>query len=93
MCVGAIEISSSTRMRELKAPFTLAIRTRFERGNCDEPVSVIAGSFTLQGGRGGSTVVLFFGFVYIIQKSSEHNQRCSKIVEVDLVCLHDPKIL
>ncbi len=31
----------------------------------------------------------FFGFVYIIQKSFKHNRMCSKIVEVDLVCLHD----
>ncbi len=61
------------------------IRERFD----DEPASVVAGSFTLQGSRGGSTVVhFFFGFIYNIQKSSEHNRRCSMIVEVNLVCLH-----
>ncbi len=35
----------------------------------------------------------FSGFIYNIQKSSEHNRRCSKIVEVDLLCLRDQKIL
>ncbi len=32
----------------------------------DEPVSVVASLFTLQGGREGSTVVNLFCFVYII---------------------------
>ncbi len=40
------------------APFTLAIEPRFESGNCDKPASVVAGSFTLQGGRGGWTSVV-----------------------------------
>ncbi len=71
---------------------------RFKSGNYDEPASVVAGSFVLQGGRGCSTVVPFlFWFCLhyqdIIQKSSEHKRRRSMIVKLDLVCLHDPKIL
>ncbi len=62
------------------------IRERYH--DKQQPASVVAGSFTLQDGRGGLTAFffcLFFGFVYIIQKSSAHNWRCSKIVDVDLV--------
>ncbi len=55
------------------------IRPQFESDNCDK-----SASFTLQGGRGSSTTV-FFVFVYMIQKSSEYNQRCSKIVEADVI--------
>ncbi len=34
------------------------IRERFD----DKPASVVTGTFTLQGGRGGSTVIHFFMF-------------------------------
>ncbi len=71
------------------APFTLAIRTQFERGNCDKPASVVANSFTLQGGRSGSTAVRLSlqwqSFVYMFKKSSEHDRRCSKIVKADAI--------
>ncbi len=44
-----------------KAPSHLRFGTRFD----DEPASVVAGMFTLQGGRGGSTVVRVFFCFYL----------------------------
>ncbi len=60
---------------------------QFESSNCNkpEPAPVVAGLFTLEGGRGGPTTILFFGFVYMIQKSSEHNWRRSKIIKADAI--------
>ncbi len=43
-----------------------AIWLWFETSNCDKSASVVAGSFTLQGSRDGSTAVRFIVFVAVI---------------------------
>ncbi len=51
------------------APFTLVIRNATRLRFDDEPASVVAGTPTLHGGRGGSTAVLFFSLFYLFTLS------------------------
>ncbi len=70
------------------APFTLAIRTRFESSNYNEPASVVAILFTLQGSRGGLTAVCL-SFIILVALFCLHVRKIlraqPKVVEADLI--------
>ncbi len=56
-------------------------------------MSVVAGSFTLQGSRSGSTVVLFFFFLFHLHYPKILQAQPKMLRIVDLVCLQEQKIL